>query len=132
MIDDIQLIQLDEFQRICTIFATNGGPMTIENFPLGRLSKFLLILGYLIHVTRPSYKKIIYQYSWNYVLKRHKLPDIIGVYPVTISIESQAKMERFYLKKEIKYKIEIIDEDQEAIDSLGTDSEWTLGTWVIK
>ena len=47
MIDDIQLIQLDEFQRICTIFATNGGPMTIENFPLGRLSKFLLlVLGF--------------------------------------------------------------------------------------
>ena len=130
VIDDIQLVQLDEFQQICTIYASNRN-LTIENFPLGRLSKFLLTLTYLIHITKPC-KRIIHQYSWNFVLKRQKLPDILCVYPVTLSIESQVKMENFYHKqKQLRYKIETI-EDDDAVEFNESNSEWSLGTWEIK
>ena len=124
------LVQLDEFQQICTVYASNRN-LTIENFPLGRLSKFLLTLTYLIHITKPC-KTIIHQYSWNFVLKRQKLPDILCVYPVTLSIESQVKMEKFYHKqKQLRYKIETI-EDDDAVEFNESNSEWSLGTWEIK
>lgn len=130
VIEDIQLVQLDEFQQICTIFASNR-LLTLENFPSGRLSKFLLTLGYLIHLIKPC-KRIIYQFTWNFVLKRQKLPDVICVYPVTLSIEEiQSPKKKRLHKQKLKYKIDTF-EDEAVVESFESETEWTHGYWVIK
>ena len=125
ILEEIQLLQIDEFYQICTIFALTQ-PLVLEKFPENGMSNFLLILNYLVK------KPIIYQFTWNFVLKRQKLPDILCAYPVTLSIESQVKMEKFYHKqKQLRYKIETI-EDDDAVEFNESNSEWSLGTWEIK
>ena len=97
------------------------------------MHKFLLVLNYLIHLSRPG-KRLIYHYSWNFVLRRQKLPDIIAVYPVVLSIECQDKMENFLMEQNIQNKIEhLIDDDNEALELLETTEEsWLTAFWVIK
>ena len=97
------------------------------------MHKFMLVLNYLIHLSRPG-RRLIYHYSWNFVLRRQKLPDIIAVFLVTLSIESQAKMENFRLEQSILYKIEhLMEDDNEALELLETtDHIWSTAFWVIK
>ena len=99
----------------------------------GRMHKFMLVLNYLIHLSRPG-RRLIYHYSWNFVLRRQKLPDIIAVYTVTLSIECQDKMENFRLEQKIDYKIDqLVEEDNEALQLLETTSDfWSSAFWVIK
>ena len=99
----------------------------------GRLHKFMLVLNYLIHLERPG-RRLIYHYSWNYVLSRKKLPNIIAVFPVTLSIESQDKMEKFRMEQNIQYKIEhLLEDDNEALELIDTtDSSWTTAFWIVK
>ena len=97
------------------------------------MHKFMLVLNYLIHLSRPG-RRLIHHYSWNFVLRRQKLPDIVAVFPVTLSIERQAKMENFCLQQNINYKIEhLMDEDNEALELIETtDDTWTTAFWIIK
>ena len=97
------------------------------------MHKFMLVLNYLIHLSRPG-RRLIYHYSWNFVLRRQKLPDIIAVYTVTLSIECQDKMENFRLEQNIDYKIDqLVEEDNEALEILETTNDsWSTAFWVIK
>ena len=97
------------------------------------MHKFMLVLNYLIHLSRPG-RRLIYHYSWNFVLRRQKLPDIIAVYTVTLSFECQDKMENFRLEQNIDYKIDqLVEEDNEALELLETTNDsWSTAFWVIK
>ena len=133
IIDCILLIQLDEFHSVCTFYSSDcEKPITIENFPPGRLHKFLLVLNYLTHISS-SYRKLIHHYSWNFVFGRHKKPSILSVFPVTLAFEHQAKMKNFSLCQEVLYKIEdLVDEDNEAVELFETESNWTSAFIVLK
>lgn len=110
IIEDIRLLQMDEFKKILQIYAANvpeNPPIIIENFPPKRLEKFLLILSYLM--ARPK-QKLVYCFSWNFALKRQKKPEILGVYPVTLTVESHIQTEA--MRCQIEYKIQDLVHDE--------------------
>ena len=59
---------------------------------------------------------------------------MIAVFPVTLSIESQDKMEKFRMEQNIQYKIEhLLEDDNEALELIETtDSSWTTAFWIVK
>ena len=125
ILEEIQLLQIDEFYQICTIFALSQ-PLVLENFSGNGMEKLLLILNFLVK------KPIIYQFSWNFVLKRQKCASIKCCYLVDLEIESRPKMEEeLRMEQIIEYKIENIG-DGEALDLLDMDGSWASGFWILK
>ena len=128
ILDEIQLVQLDEFEQICTIFATNCKPLILENFPEGKLNKFLLTLNYMVNKT-----KLMYYFSWNFVLKRQKCPQIKCCFPVHLSIEHKPKVDEIKIEDMLEYKIETLgDDDGDALELLEMESKWTSAFWILK
>ncbi len=130
------MIEIDEFSKILIIYASNcsEAPLTLENFPPGRMHKFLLVLNYLVHLSaKASKKKIMRHINWNFLLNRQKKTPILEVFPCMLSKESQAKMQSFHLKQDINYKIESFNEsDNEALELLVEDSPWRRGNAELK
>lgn len=134
ILDEIQLLQLDEFQTLIRIFASSNNVLTLENFPPRRMQKFLLVLNYLLHLAHPAKsQKFIHQFSWNFVLGRQKMAAIQAVYPVTLSCENQARMQDYNATQMIQCKIQyLLDEDMmEATETCHT-SSWQFYLWKIK
>ena len=126
ILEEIQLLQIDEFYQICTIYALTQ-PLILEKFPENGMSNFLLILNYLVK------KPIIYQFSWNFVLKRQKSAKIKCCYLVDLEILKPKSEEELRMEQIIEYKIEDIgDDDGEALDLLEMDKIWTSGFWLLK
>jgi len=126
ILEEIQLVQLDEFYQICTIFASNSKTLSLENFPEGRLQKFILILSYIVN--KP---KLIFCFNWNFVLKRQKCPRIQYCFPVNLTIESKPKMDQIKIEDQIEYKIEHLG-DGDVLELLDFESSWTSAFWILK